>query len=395
MTSYTNILSDFRADSTLLSADQGSTLNLSNVTTFSMQDSYGHSGSWNYYVTAKNNSTIDLSKVTSVVGAGQDEWLHFRMESGGNINLAKLSASTGRVWYDVAEQGTLRLGNLAVSNNARFELRHISSKVEVTGSFFLNGTSEFLMADGAQADVAGDFLFQYTDEARMQFDRGRLHLNGSGLQYLEAGGVDGGLAGAAASNFGIGRLEIGSVGAPTTVQVLDLFNNGNRGVLGQEALYLGGIAGLDGLVINPGSMLVLNDVNIYARINGVMTLLNSLIPAGATAMQLGAGFLALHPTLPGDFNFDNRVDQADYDTWKSSFGSTSNLAADGNHNGVIDAADYSIWRDNRGQTLAAATSTQTAVPEPATIYATLAIVMICIAHQRMWQATTSSKHISR
>ncbi len=154
VTSYTNILSDFRADSTLLSADQGSTLNLSNVTTFSMQDSYGHSGSWNYYVTAKNNSTIDLSKVTSVVGAGQDEHLRFRTETGGNINLAALKTATGRTWFDI--DSDLALPALETTASARLSLgngRTLNAPELITwdgSNIYATGWSEpFTLGTGA------------------------------------------------------------------------------------------------------------------------------------------------------------------------------------------------------------------------------------------------------
>ena len=46
-------------------------------------------------------------------------------------------------------------------------------------------------------------------------------------------------------------------------------------------------------------------------------------------------------TAGGDFNGDGKVDGADYDTWRSTFGSTvePGTGADGNGNGVIDSAD--------------------------------------------------------
>ncbi|WP_145108982.1 GEVED domain-containing protein [Botrimarina mediterranea] len=47
----------------------------------------------------------------------------------------------------------------------------------------------------------------------------------------------------------------------------------------------------------------------------------------------------------GDYNGDGVVSLADRDTWRSTYGSTSNLGADGNGDGVVNAADYSVWRD--------------------------------------------------
>jgi hypothetical protein len=53
---------------------------------------------------------------------------------------------------------------------------------------------------------------------------------------------------------------------------------------------------------------------------------------------------ALPSVLPGDFSRDGRIDAADYELWRSTFGSMSELAADGNGNRTIDAADYVVWR---------------------------------------------------
>jgi len=54
------------------------------------------------------------------------------------------------------------------------------------------------------------------------------------------------------------------------------------------------------------------------------------------------------PLLAGDYDGNGRVEQADYNVWRSNFGSRLNLGADGNRDGVVDAADYSIWRNNLG-----------------------------------------------
>jgi hypothetical protein len=66
--------------------------------------------------------------------------------------------------------------------------------------------------------------------------------------------------------------------------------------------------------------------------NGIIDLADSVI----WRKNLGA--------MAGDFDRSAAVDQADYDTWRSSYNSTSDLRADGNHDRVIDAADYVVWR---------------------------------------------------
>ena len=67
--------------------------------------------------------------------------------------------------------------------------------------------------------------------------------------------------------------------------------------------------------------------------------------------------------LPGDYNYDQVVDQQDYLVWKASYGSTSELAADGNGDGVVDLADYTIWRNNLGATSLPPAAVELAIEE--------------------------------
>ncbi len=63
--------------------------------------------------------------------------------------------------------------------------------------------------------------------------------------------------------------------------------------------------------------------------------------------------------LAGDYNRDGAVTQADYEVWRSTYGS-GDLSADGNGDGVVDAADYTVWRDR----FAIAMANSVATPEP-------------------------------
>jgi hypothetical protein len=75
---------------TLLSAiGDGSRVELTNATTLTV--SYGDNGSWVYSVTVKSNGVIDLRRLGQITGAGQDDWLDFNIESGGNLLVPSLA----------------------------------------------------------------------------------------------------------------------------------------------------------------------------------------------------------------------------------------------------------------------------------------------------------------
>ena len=56
--------------------------------------------------------------------------------------------------------------------------------------------------------------------------------------------------------------------------------------------------------------------------------------------------------MPGDYNNDGKVDDADYLVWRANFGKsvTPGMLGDGTMDGVVDAADFAVWRKNLGAT---------------------------------------------
>jgi hypothetical protein len=74
--------------------------------------------------------------------------------------------------------------------------------------------------------------------------------------------------------------------------------------------------------------------------------------------------------IAGDYNADGVVDGADYDVWKTDFGSTTILVADGNGDNIVGAADYTVWRNHFGNTVhnLGAGSGGTSVPEPIAMF---------------------------
>lgn len=87
--------------------------------------------------------------------------------------------------------------------------------------------------------------------------------------------------------------------------------------------------------------------------------------AGRTTFNLPAlnpyALLVVNPDLmPGDYDFNGLVDGNDYQVWRQTYGSQSNLSADGNQDGVVNTADYTIWRNNFGS----GGGSVSTVPEP-------------------------------
>jgi hypothetical protein len=85
----------------------------------------------------------------------------------------------------------------------------------------------------------------------------------------------------------------------------------------------------------------------------------------------------------GDYNHDEIVNQADFDVWRSNFGSPIKLDADGNGNGIVDAADYSTWR-TRFMISGAEGGKGMYIPEPSGLWMALGAALAMAATPNSW-----------
>jgi arabinogalactan endo-1,4-beta-galactosidase len=116
---------------------------------------------------------------------------------------------------------------------------------------------------------------------------------------------------------------------------------------------------------------------------------NNIYNSGATAMFDSTTGSTSHVALPvlnamaftlvpGDYDHDGTVDAGDYEIWRSTMGSTTDLRADGDGNGVVDQLDYDYWSSRFGNVAPAGPSvgggSTGAVPEPSS-----SVLLACAA----------------
>jgi hypothetical protein len=96
-------------------------------------------------------------------------------------------------------------------------------------------------------------------------------------------------------------------------------------------------------------------VGVYQSANGGALITSQQVPAsvdGNGNINALEYFLLQLIVASGDFNRDGHVDEADYNLWRNTFG-TTDTRADGNADGIVNAADYIVWRKHYGETGAA------------------------------------------
>jgi hypothetical protein len=286
-----------------LSADgTGSALNLASITAYNANASFG--GIQAQQIRATNNGHIDLSGLTSIaVNAEAQDRLEFFAASGGSIDLTALQSITGitPTRFTASGGGTINLGDLTVGQNVQFVVSDVTSTIDFAGSLLMTGGTASFAAASTLA-IGNHFAHRLTDETAFAASTADLLMappsgaRNSTEQFLEVAGLDLGAVNPGNNgNFGFGRLIVGEDGGPATrVTLLDVIDNGNRGGGGEpEALYLFGLGGPEGLVINGGSTLLINNINVYFFDDGAWVHLNSLFGPDEFVIPFDNGFVEI------------------------------------------------------------------------------------------------------
>ncbi len=322
-----------RANETIFSANgAGSQLDLSSLKLIQFGPVAGR---YTKTVSASAGGLIDLSGVQAIeVVPGEDDILSF-VANDGTIDLSGLQNVTlngngnDRVWFDVNNGGLVKIGSLISGSKVEITVNGVGSRLEVAKDLDLEAGGLLEALNGAEVAVRGSIINEQTTESQWGFNAGTLVMDGAGGQFFEAAGADDGVDAHTADNFGIKQLVIGRSEQRTSVSLRDLFDNGNRNG-GQESLYLFGGGGLEGLVINNNSALILNGINVYAYdiIAGQQVHLNSLFNPGDLRIPFDNGFLQL---VPLDFQWDNNL------------GGDFNVSTNWSDNLVPLPADSAVW----------------------------------------------------
>lgn len=130
-----------------------------------------------------------------------------------------------------------------------------------------------------------------------------------------------------------------------------------------------------------------------APTDGIMSI---NFPGGTTATNSPTNFagmsgsvdLSAPPVLLGDYNGNNRVDAADYTTWRDALTAGSSVLANDPTPGTVNESDFTYWRDHFGDTLgsgAGAGAAAAAVPEPG------ALGLALVGWIALWTGGTRSR----
>lgn len=251
----------------------------------------------------------------------------------GGVNLKSSSANQGEAQFRGSMVAQLS-GALTVSQCAGIlrgctpPILSVSENASLTvgGEIDLQTDVQLTVTTAVPVSISSDFRNAGTTPAIYDWSTGSIQFDSGATQTVEAAGTDlGATTIGFDTNFAFGSL---SVGASTTLQVVDDFDNQLDGTNGcGEALYV------NTLIVGPGGILDTQGCPVYYL---------NLVNNGGSVVALGSVVVNV-PTA--DFDDDGDVDGDDYLFFNACLESASPAQIcldrfDGDHNQALDLQDY-------------------------------------------------------
>lgn len=135
--------------------------------------------------------------------------------------------------------------------------------------------------------------------------------------------------------------------------------------------------------VDAGKVVGHYDRNTFFNQNGAGTNINRF-DNKQYALNLFGWLVGAFDPLPGDYDGNGTVEEADRLVWANAYGTVGASPADGNNDGVVNAIDYTLWRDNLGRTAPAVDLT---LPQNATQPAAIAFATETSSTERVTSVT--------
>jgi hypothetical protein len=289
------------------------------------------------------------------------------VQTGGALTVGRLEVQAGRGTYAIArgsvQAGVMQIGRPvnSVEPNAATNWLRIGGReaqITVTDQLVFGADAGLCAVPGSRITMFGadhrnystdPIAFRGMDNLRMIFSIGpeddleweKYEVAGRDLGFVRKGFV---------GNFVLETLQVGGEIDVGELQLMDEFDN-QPDWDGAEALYV------RHLIVGPGSRLDLNGLNLY-YLRGDIADPGSIF-GGTLEWVSSPEWL-----IPGDYNLDGAVTDADYTVWADNYGTSGATIdmGDANGDGAVTDSDYTVWADNYGTAEPSA-----GVPEPATV----------------------------
>jgi hypothetical protein len=213
--------------------------------------------------------TIDDSvDVAGEIRAADEGWVHLAggavVRDGATVDLGSgewtVAGGVSSIGQASVRVGRVRVGQTDMGEPSHLAFLHADSNLTVHETFALGDEAVLDVAEGAKVKlVGGEWVNEATDPDGLQELASLTVLVAGDLDtptVMEAAGTDLGIHADWQDTFTLGTLIVGD-GSPAKLVLADAFDN--NGLADYEAMYV------ERLILAPGSVLELGDLNLYFR----------------------------------------------------------------------------------------------------------------------------------